>query len=627
MSDRSRPWQALVFGAYVIGLFVAFYLYVRLRIQPELFRHQFPEVFLPDARFFVEGGFATRPGGLLEYACAFLAVLFTYGWVGTLVVTGLIAMVCLAFRHVLAVVSGTGGQVLFLVPAVLLLAVMGQYVPPVPMTLGVLVVLLCVTGALWVRGWGAVVRGTVFVILSAVVYVALGGALYVQFALLCGLAEFLKSRHVPLAAFCLLCAVAVPGLAGAWLFDLNIANAYGRLTPGHIRIQHSMIVWVPPTFWKVLVMQTGFLLWFPMAMVGVAWRGRAATDGGRAQPVSGVRAVGQALALGAVAVGAAGLSFDRTTNRLYRIASATADRRWDDLIDNARHLPAEAYAMVTVNGVNRALYFQGRLLDDMFRFPQTAGQANLVYYVDTFMAAAPMRRSDVLFDLGRINEAHHMAYEALENYGDVPRILRRLVRTHVLKGEPAAARVVLALLQRSLLDSGWARRYRQQLDADPVTAGDPEVASRRGLMMVRDIAVELTVETLLQQLLHRNPRNRMAFEYLMAHYLLERQVDKLVANVHRFRDFHIVPLPRHCQEAIAIHMAAGKAAVPEAVQRAVCANTRRRYAEFLEVKRLYADNSRMANAALHRHYSDSYFLFYEFGVTGGEQFGRSGSAP
>ena len=30
----------------------------------------------------------------------------------------------------------------------------------------------------------------------------------------------------------------------------------------------------------------------------------------------------------------------------------------------------------------------------------------------------PLECSDVLFDLGRINESEHMAYEALETYGD-----------------------------------------------------------------------------------------------------------------------------------------------------------------------------------------------------------------
>ena len=616
MSERKRPWQASVFAAYVIGLFALFYLYVRLRIQPELFCHQFPAVFLPDWRFCVEGGYTSRPGGLLEYAFAFLTVLFTYGWLGALIVTVVTGLICVAFRHVMAAVFGAGGQVLFLVPTVLMLIVLGQYVHPVPMGLGMLTALVFAVGYMWVGRRRAVVRGVVFVVMSGGVYYALGGPPYILFALLCGLFELLNTRQYPLAAFCLLCAVAVPGLAGVWLFDLSIRNCYGRLTPGHVRIHHSTIVRVAPTFLKPVVMQTGFLLFFPIAVLGAAWRRRGAR----------ARTVAQSLALVAVGVGAAVLSFDSTANHLYRIASASEDRRWADLIDQAGGLPPREYAMVTVNEVNRALHSQGRLLEDMFRYPQTTGPGALVFHVDTFMVAAPMRRSDVLFDLGRINESQHMAYEALQNYGEAPRILQRLVRTHVLKGEPAAARVVLGLLERSLLYSGWAQRYRRQLDADPATAGDPEVASRRRLMMVRDVAGDLTVEAMLEQLLERNPCNRMAFEYLMAHYLLTRQADKLVANVRRFSDFGVSRLPRHCQEAIAIHMALGKGTVPEAVRRSVGADTQERCDEFLKVKRLYEGDRKRANAALHRYYCDSYFLFYVLGVTGGQQFGRSGSA-
>ena len=70
----------------------------------------------------------------------------------------------------------------------------------------------------------------------------------------------------------------------------------------------------------------------------------------------------------------------------------------------------------------------------------------------------PLECSDILFDLGRINESEHMAYEALEFYGDRPRILKRLVYINVIKGEPEAARRFLALLERSLLHRRWARR-------------------------------------------------------------------------------------------------------------------------------------------------------------------------
>ena len=75
---RNRWRQCLLFGAYVFGLLAVFYFYVLLRIRPELFYHQNPVIFLFASEFFA--GFTDHPGGLVEYASAFLSPLFAYGW-------------------------------------------------------------------------------------------------------------------------------------------------------------------------------------------------------------------------------------------------------------------------------------------------------------------------------------------------------------------------------------------------------------------------------------------------------------------------------------------------------------------------------------------------------------------
>ncbi len=149
-----------------------------------------------------------------------------------------------------------------------------------------------------------------------------------------------------------------------------------------------------------------------------------------------------------------------------------------------------------------------------------------------------------------------MAYEALEQFGERPYTLKRLVYINVIKGEPEAARRFLALLEVSMLHRQWTVDCCWQLDADPTLSGVDVVASRRELMVVRDFAGKLDLETMIGQLLERNPRNRMAFKYLIAHYLLTRQLDKMAANLHRFNDFDNAHLPRHCEEALVIYLVA-----------------------------------------------------------------------
>ena len=49
--------------------------------------------------------------------------------------------------------------------------------------------------------------------------------------------------------------------------------------------------------------------------------------------------------------------------------------------------------------------------------------------------SAPMKRSDLFFELGWCNEAIHMAHESIEIGGEHPRALRQLARLYVIKGQ------------------------------------------------------------------------------------------------------------------------------------------------------------------------------------------------
>jgi hypothetical protein len=61
------------------------------------------------------------------------------------------------------------------------------------------------------------------------------------------------------------------------------------------------------------------------------------------------------------------------------------------------------------------------------------------------------------------------------------------------------------------------------------------------------------IDQTLAALLKRNPRNKMAFEYLMACYLVTGQVDKIVANVGKLREFGYERIPPLYEEAILIY--------------------------------------------------------------------------
>jgi hypothetical protein len=91
---------------------------------------------------------------------------------------------------------------------------------------------------------------------------------------------------------------------------------------------------------------------------------------------------------------------------------------------------------------------------------------------------------------------------------------------------------------------------------DPRLDGDPRVSRlRRNMVAQDDVAMNTSVEAFLQALLETNARNQMAFEFLVAHHLSVGRPDKVVACLPRLQDFSYRQVPRHFQEAAAIHAA------------------------------------------------------------------------
>ncbi len=637
-SQPDRPRRRLFLVASAAGWWIGFYLYVLLRLVPELFYQVDSRVFLFESSYV--RGFLEQPGGPVDFASAFLSPLFAYGWLGAAVVTLLTALICLATRYLFAAVTGTGGRFAFLIPMVLMVLLLGRYSHPVRPGVGLLVVLAFANGFVRIEARRPAVWLMMFLISSVLVY-SIAAGFYVVFALSCGVFEWSVRRRRGLGAVAISCAAVIPVTVGMGLCALGVSDAYrGWGVPS---VADSLAM--PSSLGIAVTIQAGLLLFAPVAGMVLSW-GRSVGDlpepptdscdaqefavpavPATARPTSVAFAAIRALVLAAWIVVADLAAFDSPQKHWLQMVSSADRQRWSEVLEHARRIPPLNAQITDLGGalrvirtvfhVNRALFFTGRLLDDMFCHAQVPDAPTLTLRFSDLSTQArqvPLESSDVLFDLGLINESEHMAHEALEVLGERPRTLERLVYIHVLKDHPEAARRFLAFLERSLLHRRWARGLLRQLEADPTLSAVPAVASRRKLMAVEDLDGQLDdLETVLKHLLSRNRHNRMAFEYLLAHYLLTRQLDEVVANLDRFDDFGDPHLPRHCEEALAIYLESNASQAAGPVSRAVGSETQRRCREFMQRRKLFRGDTAGASAALYRDYGATYFFFYAFG--------------
>ncbi|MBL7044948.1 MAG: hypothetical protein ISR77_40350, partial [Pirellulaceae bacterium] len=117
---------------------------------------------------------------------------------------------------------------------------------------------------------------------------------------------------------------------------------------------------------------------------------------------------------------------------------------------------------------------------------------------------------------------------------------------------------------------------------------------------------------MLDNLLKANNRNKMAFEYLMAFYLLAKRPDKIVENLRRLDDFGCHEIPRHYEEAILIHTDVTGQEVPLG-ERRITPQTIERFNDFVNRCRPRQNQGQVDMVALARDFGDSYWFYFVFG--------------
>ncbi len=582
------------------------FLYLWLCVNPSLIYHSlwltvkhpttFP-VFRTGPAFLEP--FLAYPGGPVEYAGAYLCQLYYYPWAGAAIATAAAMVLAAATRVWIGGALGVRTRVLHFAPAMALLFMYGRYFEPLRMGLAVAIALAGASlyGSLRLSPqWK---RAAAFLALSPIVYYAAGGA-FLLFALLCGAAEAIRRRWAP-ALVCVLGALLVP-LAGGAAFVLRSTDAYLRLLPFHRCAHRHAVAWSVCLYLAAPAALLAAWLWpWVRSRAGLARAGR--TPAARMLAVLAPVLVGAAVLL----AGVDGVRRDR-----FQVEYYAQHRMWDDLLETARRIPLEHYSLPLSWDINRALYHTGRLGSEMLTYPQAPGA--IMPCAEPFFdlgISDPnlMKLSEALLDVGRVNEAELTAYEALEFAGDQPHILRHLALISAAKGQTAAARVLLGALGRDPIHGRWARGQLDLLDVDPLFSSHAEAQRLRSVMPKEDAAHWIRPEQMLLQSLEDNPRNRMAFEYLMAHYLLARRPDKIVEHAGRLEALGYEQVPRHYQEAMLIHssVTGGRAGQDDPH---VGAETRDRFMRFHEAWARHRGDPEAVASVLSRDFGDTYFCFF-----------------
>jgi hypothetical protein len=235
------------------------------------------------------------------------------------------------------------------------------------------------------------------------------------------------------------------------------------------------------------------------------------------------------ISFGGVAVCLGGLVWSNANfkaENIMRYDLMARHQQWNRILETISEEMPNNQIGVTVQ--NLALGMRGMLAEQGGKYRQN-GIAGLLPDVDRD-ATSPLPTAEAFYQLGMINVAQRTVFEAQEAILDFQksgRCYKRLAQTNLINGNYEVARKYLMALQKTLFYSDWANETMALLGNEKAIADHPEYGHLRKCAYKDNFyfSDHVTPE-MLESLYFGNRENRLAYEYLIAYYMLTGDRDR-----------------------------------------------------------------------------------------------------
>jgi hypothetical protein len=317
---------------------------------------------------------------------------------------------------------------------------------------------------------------------------------------------------------------------------------------------------------------------------------------------------------------------NRDTRTVARTLHFLLEKQWNRILSEDftalyRNFPRENSGLQTfaAHAVCRAQYERGQLGSALFSRPLSQFSAEPLMLLDATLVsgfANWIAALDLYAELGLVNLAEKVTGETMECMGPYDFLVYRRVQLQAAKGNCTAAAVYCRKLAGMPLFRRKALSFLEKLNDSAALAADSHVAHLRQCMDTVDYFLyQSREETMLRSILKSNPKNRMAYEYLIAFYLLTGEPGKASSEISRAADLGYDTLPCHWQEALCLAMSQDSSWAAQAPELPVRPETMERFDRFMQRYSLLENDPAAAPRKLEDEFGDSYFFFYTFEFT------------
>jgi len=601
-SRRSTRFSLIAALLFCCGAF--FYLF--LRIDPSLHYIMQEPAFRANECFLSQH--LSYPGGIADYCAAFLMQFFQYPVIGSLLIALVFCAIALASWRMF---RPARWYQLHLFPVAFCAILQSNYYHRLSATIGLLSALLAFNIYQALCNTRKAVRVGIFLIVGLVLYFCAGGN-FLLFTLLCMVSETLHSRRYVLALLYGIFAATLPFCAQRFFFLVSIHDAYLYALPfdvtGYVPFftPYVLYAFFPVVYCSILLMHHST----KAEKSHGKFHARLAIAG----PAVTAAALIIVCVLGLI------VSFNRSNNATLLACRLSRLGKWEKLLSVVRK--TSTYNLYTACAAGQAFYYSRTLPVDLFTIPQFYGANGLFLFFDpqarekTYDPLMAPYRCDIYFRLGLVNNAEQWGYEAVGVRGESGWTLRRLAQIHAVKREFPAARACCAVLETMPFERAWARDFGSRLDNGALLLKDATLQPVRAAMPTRDfIAQNLELPMLdVERLLQQNPDNDMAYEYLMAAYMLSGNLRKMATLFTSRSVSAYTEIPRLYQEALLLHKTIYPDADTLVLKNHVNPATISDFSDFNALMENYRTDPGMKVRKLAGRFWNSYWYYYLFSL-------------
>jgi hypothetical protein len=224
--------------------------------------------------------------------------------------------------------------------------------------------------------------------------------------------------------------------------------------------------------------------------------------------------------------------------------------RWNDVIKFAERKPPRNNLSLAM--LNLSLAKMNKLGDMLFRYEQNGFNGLFLTFAKEYVA--PMMGSEIFYQLGLVNASQEYSFESTEttpNLSKSVRAIKRLAETNLINGQYEVSAKYLKLLQKTMFYRKWANKTEKYLYNEDMINNHQEWGEKRKLMMKQDFFFKVqNMEVILKMMMRENPGNNMAFQYLMAYYLLNKDLRNFMNSLPMMNALQYKKIPVAYEEAI-----------------------------------------------------------------------------